>query len=87
MNMDIIMVGIELATGKRSILKVDSGVILSGKVDRVVSIERERPVYLTKEIVADGILQQRWEYSDGTEVASEVELEAHRQVLLPMSQW
>ena len=87
MDMNIVIVGIELATGIRTIKTVDSDTILSGKVDRVVSIERETPVYLTNEVVKDGILQQKWEYRDGTEVESEEELEAHRQVLLPMSQW
>lgn len=75
----------DINRGKVTYKTVSGEDLLSFKVDKVVSLERETPCYMVSEHITEGSCSQKW-IKNGREINSERELTNNR-IILPMSQW
>lgn len=77
--------GISLCTGRLSYRDISGIDLLTFKVDKVVSLDRETPCWLVNETEDGEEVSQVW-IKNGREVEDSKELTDNRYVL-PMSQW
>lgn len=77
--------GISLFTGRLSYRDISGIELLSFKVDKVVSLDRETPCWLMGETEDGDGVSQVW-IKNGREIEDSKELTDNRYIL-PMSQW